>query len=118
MQEILSSNRRNKILNYYDRWKKFFYQAVKNDLTTDYNIRKIATDQDDDEITGCLLDYPYFEEYCKLIATDLSKEPKLDADPKAIQKLVFTENPEEDNSTTFFIIVEAKEAKLDFHMEL
>ena len=35
-------------------------------------------------ITQCLLDDPYFKKYHKLIAIDLSKKNKLDADPKAI----------------------------------
>ena len=40
-------------------------QPVKNDLKT-YN-RRIETGQSDDYITGCLLDYPYFKKYYKLI---------------------------------------------------
>ena len=34
------------------------------------NIRNIATGQGDDYTTGSLLDYPYFEKYYYLIATD------------------------------------------------
>ena len=41
--------------------KHFFYQPIKNDLKTYDNIRKIATGQDDDYTTGCLLDYPLFQ---------------------------------------------------------
>ena len=53
----------------YDRWKIFFFdQPVQNDLRTYVPIQKIATDQGDDYTTGCLLDYPYFEKYYKLIA--------------------------------------------------
>ena len=89
-----------------DGWN-FFDQPVKNDLRTYDNIRKIATGQGDDYIIGCLLDYPYFEKRYKLIAIDLSKQQKLDADPKVIQQINFTGNLEEDNST-FFIIEEAK----------
>ena len=46
------------------------------------------TGQGDDYATGYLLDYPYFK---KLIAIDLSKQQKLDADPKAIQQINFDE---------------------------
>ena len=46
------------------------------------------TGQGDDYTTG-LLDYPYFK---KLIAIDLSKQQKLDADPKAIQQINFIGN--------------------------
>ena len=53
------------------------------------NIRKIVTGQGDDYTTGYLLDYPYFK---KFVAIDLSKQQKLDADPKAIQQISFTGN--------------------------
>ena len=42
------------------------------------------TGQGDDYTTGCLLDYPYFNKYYKLIAIDISKQQTLDADSKAI----------------------------------
>ena len=53
--------------------------------------QKIATGQGDDYSIGCLLDYPYFKEYYKLIAINLSKQKKLDADPKAIQQIILLE---------------------------
>ena len=37
------------------------------------NSKKIATGQRDDYTTSCLLDYDYFNEHYKMIATDLSK---------------------------------------------
>ena len=52
----------------------------------------IATGQGGDNTTGCLLDYLYFKEDYKLIAIDLSKQQKLDDDPKPIQKFNFTGN--------------------------
>ena len=50
------------------------------------------TSQGDDYTTGCLLDYPYFKKYYELITIDLSKQQKLDADPKATQQINLTEN--------------------------
>ena len=95
--------------------RDFFDQPIKNDLKAYDNIRKIATGQGDDYTTGCLLDYPYFKRYYKLIAIDLSKQQKLDADPKAIQQINFTGNLDRaEDSTMFFIIEEAKETVLDF----
>ena len=95
--------------------RNFFDQPIKNDLKTYDNIRKIATGQGDDCTIGCLLDYPYFKKYYKLIAIDLSKQQKLDADPKAIQQINFTGNLDRaEGSTMFFIIEEAKETVLDF----
>ena len=64
--------------------KNLFDQLVKNNKVTYENIRKIATVQRDDYITGCLLDYIYFKNYYKMIAVDLSKQEALDADPKTI----------------------------------
>ena len=72
--------------------KNFFDQPVKNNKVTYENIRKIATGQGDNYTTGCLLDYSYFKDYCKMIAVDLSKQQALDADPKSIQQMNFTAN--------------------------
>ena len=95
--------------------RNFFDQPITNYLKTYDRNRKIATDQGDDYTTGCLLDYPYFKKYYELITIDLSKQQKLDADPKAIQQINLTENLDrEEGSTMFFIIEEAKETVLDF----
>ena len=40
--------------------ENFFNQPIKNNKVTYENIRKIATGQEDDYATGCLLDCPYF----------------------------------------------------------
>ena len=74
------------------------------------NIRRIAIGQGDDYTTGCLLDNTYFKENYKMIATDLSKQQELDADPRAIQQIIFTANLDRTGNTTmFFITEEAKE---------
>ena len=85
--------------------KEIFYQPIKNDLKTYDNIRKIATDQGDNYKTRCFLYYPYFKKYYKSIAIDLSKQQKLDADPKAILQINFTENLERAQGATMFFIV-------------
>ena len=51
--------------------KNFFDQPVKNNNVTYENIKKIATGQGDDYTTGCLLDYIYFKNHCKMIAVYL-----------------------------------------------
>ena len=89
---------------------KTFNQPINNDIETYENIRKIATGQGDDFTTGSLLEYPYFKENYKMIATDLCKQQVLDAGPRAIQQIIFTVNlNREDNTTLFFIIEEGKE---------
>ena len=43
------------------------------------------------------MDYAYFKDNYKLIAVDLSKQKALDADPRAIQQIVFEGVVGEDN---------------------
>ena len=97
--------------------KNFFDLPLKNNKVTYENIRKIATGQGDDYTTGCLLDYIYFKNYCKMIAVNLSKQQVPDADPKAIQQINFTANLDRaGNTRIYFILEEAKENV--FHKEL
>ena len=97
--------------------KNFFDLPLKNNKVTYENIRKIATGQGDDYTTGCLLDYIYFKNYCKMIAVNLSKQQVPDADPKAIQQINFTANLDRaGNTRIYFILEEAKETV--FHKEL
>ena len=52
-----------------------------------------------------------------MIAIKLSKQQVIDADPKVIQQINFTENLDRNsiaNTTLLFIIEEAKEAIFDF----
>ena len=52
-----------------------------------------------------------------MIATDLSKQQAVDADPKAMEQIKCTGNLAQNavaNTTMFFIIEEAKETVLDF----
>ena len=50
--------------------KNLLDQPMNSNLKTYENIRKIATGQGDDYTTGCLLDYSYFNDHYKMIATD------------------------------------------------
>ena len=69
--------------------ENFFDQPIKNNKITYDNIRKITAGQGNDYTTGCLLDYPYFENTYEMIAVDLSKQQVQDADPTAIQQINF-----------------------------
>ena len=64
--------------------KSFFDQPVKSDMGTNDNIQKIATGPGDDYTTGCVSHYNYFNNYYKMITTELSKQQGLDADSKVI----------------------------------
>ena len=89
--------------------KSFFDEPINSMTKTSENIRKITTSQGDDYTTGCLLDYFHFKDHYKIITIDLSKQQVLDADPRATQQINFTANLDRDgNTTTFFILEEAK----------
>ena len=95
--------------------EKCFDQPIKDNKVTYENIREIATGRGDDYTTGCLLDYSYFKDSYKMIAVDLSKQPPLDADPRAIQQINFTANLDRAGITRiYFILEESKETKLNF----
>ena len=91
--------------------KSFFDQTVKNNKITYENIRKIATGQGDDYMTGCLLDYTYFKDYYKMIAIDITKQQVLDPDRKAIQHINFTTNLDRTENTRIFSFLK-KQKKL------
>ena len=100
-------------------YSRNFYDQAINDSIKQYNeVRKISTGQDDDYTTGCLLDFVYFEKDYKLIAVDLSKQKALDADPKAIQQIIFTGKIKAaaDNTRViiYYILEQSKETMLEF----
>ena len=77
-----------------------FYDQPINGLIKQYDeVRKVSTGYGDDYTTGCLLDYAYFKDNYKLIAVDLSKQTALDADPRAVQQIVFQGVVGEDDGT-------------------
>ena len=100
-------------------YSRNFYDQAINDSIKQYNeVRKISTGQDDDYTTGCLLDFVYFEKDYKLIAVDLSKQKALDADPKAIQQIIFTGKIKATEADTrviiYYILEKSKETILEF----
>ena len=64
-------------------------QPINDQIKKHNDIRKTETEQGDDYTTGCLLDYQYFKDHYQLIAVDLRKQKKLDADSRAIQQIEF-----------------------------
>ena len=70
---------------------RHFYDQPINDSIKQYDkIRKISTGQGDSYTTVCFLDFAYFEKNYRIITTDLSQQKALDADSRAIQKIIFT----------------------------
>ena len=69
--------------------RNFYGQPINNLIKQYDEVRKVSTVHGDDYNTGSLLDYVYFKDNYILIAVELSKQEVLDADPKAIQQVVF-----------------------------
>ena len=80
-------------------------------------IRKLSTGYGDDYATGCLFDYLYFKDNYRLIAVDLNKQILLEADPRAIQQIVFQGVVGGENNTKlrlYTILEKSKETILEF----
>ena len=71
-----------------------------------------------DRVTGCLLDFAYFEKNYRLIAADLSKQKALDDDSRAIQQIIFTGEIKAEVANTrvtiYYILEQSKETTLQF----
>ena len=92
-----------------------FYDQPINDLVKQYSkIRKTATGQGDDYITGCSLDYQYFKDHYNLIAIHLTKQKELDAGSRAIQQTEFY-GMLKTNSQVCVILEKLKETMLEFY---
>ena len=102
------------VLAYSNRGGRNFYDQPLNDLIKKYDeVRKVSTGQGDDYTTVCLLDFAYFEKNYRLIAADLSKQKALDADPKAIQQIIFT-GKTDNQIRVYYILEQSKETILEF----
>ena len=84
--------------------KSFFDLAVNNEEKAYEKIIEISNNYDC--TTGNLLDFAYYKENSKLIATDLSKQTKL-KDPQQINFIRKIEG--KDNGITMFFIIEKSE---------
>ena len=83
--------------------KSFFDLPVKNEEEAYEKI--IEMSNNNDYTTGNLLDFAYFKENYKLIATDLSKQTKL-KDP---QQINFIGKLDKNNGAAMFFIIEKSE---------
>ena len=59
------------------------------------------------------MDFAYFEKNYRLIAADLSKQKALDADPKAIQQIIFTDKTD-NQIRVYHILEQSKKNKIRF----
>ena len=96
--------------------RNFYDQAINDSIKQYDEIRKISTGQGDDYTTSCLLDFAYFayQKSYRLIAINLSKQKTLDADPKAIQQVIFTGEAPNNTTRIYYILEQSKETILEF----
>ena len=94
--------------------RNFYDQSINDQIKKYDEIRKIATEKEDDYTTGCLLDYQDFKDHYQLIAVDLSKQKELDADPRAIQQIELY-GMLKAYSQVCKILVKSKETVLEFY---
>ena len=59
------------------------------------------------------MDYVYFRDDFRVITADLSKQKALDADPKAIQQIIFT-GKTDNQIRVYYILEQSKETILEF----
>ena len=90
--------------------KNFFDLPVKNEEEA-YE-KNIEMSNNNDYMTGNLLDFAYYKENCRLIAIDLSKQTKI-KDPQQISFIGKIEG-QDNGVTVFFIIERSEETTLDF----
>ena len=69
--------------------KNFYDQPIDSNIKRYEEIKKLATGQGEGYTAGFSLDYDYIKSHFKLIAIDLSRQKKLDVNPKAIQQIEF-----------------------------
>ena len=94
--------------------RNFYYQPINDQIKKHDEIKKMATGKGYDYTTGCLLYYQYFKDHYQLIAVDLSKQKKLDADQRAIQQIEFY-GMLTTKSQVCTILEKSKETVLEFY---
>ena len=81
-------------------------------------LNNMRTGKGDNYTTDYLLDFDYFEKNYRIIAVDLSKQKALDADLRAIQRIIFTGEMKATVASTkvtfFYVLEESKETILEF----
>ena len=94
--------------------RNFYDNPIENDIEKYRELTKVMIGKGEDNTTGSLFDFNYFNKHYKLVAVDLSKQKELDADPRAIQQIEF-KYMLGTNSTIYWVLEKSKETILDFY---
>ena len=94
--------------------RNFYDNPIESDIEKYRELKKVMTTKGEDNTTGSLFDFNYFDKHYKLVAVDLSKQKELDADPRAIQQIEF-KYMLGTNSTVYWVLEKSKETILEFY---
>ena len=94
--------------------RNFYDNPIESDIEKCRELKKVMIGKGEDYTIGSLLDYNYFKKHYKLVSVDLSKQKKLDADPRAIQQIEF-QYTLGTNSTIYWVLEKSKETIFEFY---
>ena len=93
--------------------KIFYDNLIENNIEKYRELKKVMIGKGEDDTTGSLLDFNYFNKHYKLVAVDLSKQKELYADPRAIQQIEF-KYMIGTSLTIYWVLEKSKETILEF----
>ena len=96
--------------------RNFYDNPIESDIEKYRELKKVMIGKGEDNTTGSLFDFNYFDKHYKLVSADLSKQKELDADPRAIQQIEF-KYMLGTNSTIYWVLEKSKETILEFYKE-
>ena len=91
----------------------FYDNPSESDIKKYRESKKVMIGKEEDNTTGSLFGFNYFDKHYKLVAVDLSKQKELDADPRAIQQIEF-KYMLRTNSTIYWVLEKSKETISEF----
>ena len=94
--------------------RNVYDNLIESDIEKYGELKKVMIGKGEDYATGSLLHYDYFKKNYKLVAVDLSKQKKLNADLRAIQQIEF-KYMLRTISTIYWILQKSKETILEFY---
>ena len=93
--------------------RNFYNNPIESEIEKYRELTKVMIGKGEDNTTGSLFDFNYFDKHYKLVAVDLSKQKELDADPIAIQQIEF-KYMLRTSSTIYWVLEKSKETILEF----
>ena len=94
--------------------RNFYDNPIESDIEKYRELKKVMIGKGEDNTTGSLFDFNYFDKHYKLVAVDLSKQKELDANPRTIQQIEF-KCMLGISSTIYWVLEKSKETILEFY---